>query len=323
MVAAKAAVLYADNVRLASARLYYALLSLMRRKEAPKQSRELPARLSALAEAVGVYDDQDLGSNETMNLSYPDAPTTAALNDLAEGLRQKAFTIARFSHTIETSVGLMKGSIPTAIPVVDQETVTRLDAFTKHTLRKFMRDDFLTPEVLTKTRARGAWLLGGMLGSLPVFPIAQWDDLMELRKELQDTRSKLMRKMDEIATSRLDIGGPSAVSKYVDSLWNGEIRNEIQAVQEEANERARQFGARKMALRAIKGGVPVLGLTIGSDLLAHVAHQPLALGIPLLGLAGKVVSEIDKRREVLSGIQTFSPFWMLYQANERWGNGRQ
>jgi hypothetical protein len=102
----KASYLYAEDIQLASVRLFYALLATR-----GYQNKHLRERYRDLEEKVGLADVIDLSQiGLTAIGDFPlDERAVRVLDVLAEGYRRRAFTILNYQDAIKAMPNLLRG----------------------------------------------------------------------------------------------------------------------------------------------------------------------------------------------------------------------
>lgn len=345
LVAVKASFLYSENVQLASARLYYTLLA-MRAHEKDERYQERLQRCFDKLLAIREHEndkryEQKLrrcfnelkdaapldGVNPRelgvvmVNVPPPDKRSILAVIELAEGLRENAFSILSYDRVVQKSLDLMRGHVPTleVIPVLDQDTFDRLDGFTRFTLGGPKRD---APGPLAQSDDRSsayrAWLANEFLGRMPSFPTANWDVLLKMRHQLKGVRKRLLSTMDELAK---DLGAgktPDSIAEFAHQKWVRKVEAELEDIE-------RKLERERSSIRLVGAGLPNLAMGIGLAITGIVEHHMAYFTIGALGTGGaaaalavqQLAQEGDARRKIRDPVRSH-PYWFLYRASKRW-----
>jgi hypothetical protein len=336
LIGTKAAYLYAENVELASTRLYYTLLAIRMHKD--RLPYNLPQTdLEKIGQAIGLADDAE-AEEAGLYLPVPSQEDLSAVIELSEGLRARAFSVIPYrkdetqkgTTVINTTLRMMRGKTWPAdtIPVLDQRTLDRMEGFTRVTLRSTEPD---TPGPLAsraeRVLARRPWLANEFLGHMPTFPGAKWDKLMNVREQLRPERDSLLSAMRDLShdMSQLtedlkDPETPGAIAKYAAAAWELKVRGEIDQIEKKLGGlRAPGELSRFVTTGTLTSSVTI---AVGLGAIGLGMHHPdvTATGfvLSLTGLTTSVVQQIKARGSVNDGARVV-PCWFLQQASEHWG----
>jgi hypothetical protein len=311
LVAVKAAILYTENVKLASSRLYYALLSIQRQEGYSDE-------LAALGRRVNL---PPLGAEwpahecSVMNTDV-DEEEVLAVKELAKGLACRAFTVVPYREVLGISFDFMRGTIDTTkiIPILDQTTLERISGFTHVTLRKVEPDPpGPMADLKDVKRAAWAWLANEFIGHMPVLPDASWIDLLRWRDELRSVRHRFLSEMFQLAR---DMGvTPGEVADSAWDAWCFEVASKVADV----SDSLKDLKTRPMLDRLIAAGTPNTVLAIGLAIAGSIAlHHPEvgALSAPALTLAEVYRQEAMSRRKVKAQAKGM-PFGFLHQLSDQ------
>lgn len=312
LLALKAAYLYAEDVQLASARLYYALLAMR-----GPQNKHLRERFSGLEEAVGLANITDLEQiGLTMINDFPlDEETVMAVEELAEGYRREAFTILPYDHVVDATSNLMLGEWSwLGIPVLDQSTFEVLDSFYKISLQTTNPEaKGLVGPAGSRELPSHAWVANEFLADMPVFPKANWTDLLDMREYLRPGRLRFLEATQELA-SDLEDDTPAGIA-IAAKKWDKDIRGKLEEIDDFLNEVKslpswRRFVGDGRALALLGVGFAAANVMPEPHLLAAEG-----LGLTIGGLGQLLIKkDIDRRSREQKARRR--PYWFLYQVSE-------
>lgn len=313
----KSAFLYAEEVELASSRLYYVLLAMRTHKSAGRLNDSQRVTLAELERKVGVEEYVESEPKARMvNVGPPSAKSVHAVTELAEGLHKKLFSVAPYNKVIETSLNLMNGKRDTLgrTPVLDQPTLERLENFNTVSLRG--RGPFA--KSLDRALARRPWLASQLIGNMPAFPEAPWEVLLEMRELLKDHRTRLLAAMTELSEYLDGLDEPPKIAEYPSGLWELKVENELDQIRQ----KLRALRIRQSLRRLAAAGLPTAAISI--EVAAH--HPVLAVGAGFsasLISASQLLIQEANYRQALDAQITCSPYWFLRQTSKRWGGPRK
>jgi hypothetical protein len=334
LIGVKAAFLYAENVELASARLYYALLA-MRMHKGSQRGEDRQPDLRDLEQAVGLTDDTESEKASTYLLPAS-RRDILAVKELAEGFRMKAFSLTPYhkqvaheaqNTVVKTTFDLMRGKVwpPDIVPVLDQPTLDRLQGFTRITLQTTEPN---APGPLTRRAdrvlARRPWLANEFLGHMPDFPGAKWDFLLEVREELKDERDNLFvtmgelaRDMSELTEARTDPETPGEIVEHASDVWELKVKGEINQIRRKLRGlRMRSELTRFVTAGALTSSIAV-GVGVGGSFIANHPELTTAGALSIAGLATSLVQQTKARRGVKEEAKVM-PYWFLHKAAHYW-----
>lgn len=344
LMALKASFLYAENIQLASARLYHALflmheyrndaryrevlqgcldnlIAKCRRSGIKRNEKELRQYLDEL-EGVACIDgiNQEKPNIKMVNILPPDEGSISAAIELAEGLDRDCFSIVSYDDVVQKSLDFIYGNVPTleVIPVVDQDTLDQLEGFTRFSLGGRELDipgPLADPE--DRSPAYKAWAANALLGSMPQFPATNWNDLSEVRDQLRNVRKTFLSAMNDLCQDFGTGGRPDKIAEFL-----SEKRLIIEANLEEIG---RQLEEERSSSRLVGAGLPQLAMGIGLAVTGLVEHQMPYWAICASGTGGaaialavqQVAQEADARRKIRDKAKSH-PYWLLYHASECW-----
>lgn len=352
-IAAKASFLYSENVQLASTRLYYTLLAMRAHEKDERYQKRLQKCLYELAAARG-YEEHVIRHDRAIeryerklrrcldqlkdaalldgvdpreqgavmvNVPPPNKRSLRGVIELAEGFDMRAFSVLSYDEVVHKSLDFMRGDVSTleVIPVLDQDTFDHLEGFTRFTLGGPKKR---APGPLANSEDRAvayqAWLANTFLCHMPAFPRASWDALFEMRGQLQGTRERLLREMDELARDLGEGKTPDSISEFARRKWVRKVKRELRDIET-------KVAKESASLRLIGGGLPQLAVGVGLAITGLVEHaEILTIGAATtVGGAGalavqQLARERDARRKIGYDIRTH-PYWFLYHSSKRWG----
>ena len=344
LTALKSACLYAENLELASSRLYYTLLAIRMHKKYIKC--DIPqSDIDRLEQAAGLIDDvnsQEIGTY----LPVPNRDDLLAVGALSKGLKLEAYSIVPFriatkrsddttksdNTTVATiALGMMRGEgvYANAIPILDQSTLDRMQGFRRVTLEKV--EPQISDPILSRQEvvlARRSWLANEFFGHMPAFPNTKWDLLMKMRDRLRPERDSLLGVMRDIAhdmaqltEDRNEPETPGSIARYAEAEWELKIKGEI-------NQIKLKFEGLKLLpelSRFTEVGTLTSSISLAIGLGANYpAVTTAGATIALSTLAQSIVKQVKARRNIDEQIR-LRPYWFLQQGVKTWGapNWRQ
>jgi len=312
LFALKATYLYADDVQLASARLYYTLLAMR-----GPHNKHLRERFSDLEERIGLTDVVDLEQiGLTMINDYPISENAVrAVEELAEGFRAGAFTVLPYEGMVEATSNLMLGGWDwLGIPVLDQPTFEVLDGIYKISLQTMKPEaQGLVGPAGSRKVPSPAWVTNEFLANMPVFPKANWVDLLEMREYLRPGRPRFLEAIQTLARS-LEDDTPAGIAVAA-KMWNKDVRERLEEIDDLLNEVKSLPSWRKF----IGDGraLAMLGVGLAATDVAPDPHRLAAegLGLAVAGLGQLLMKQANERR-VNEHKARRKPYWFLYKVKE-------
>jgi len=151
---------------------------------------------------------------------------------------------------------------------------------------------------------------------MPVFPEANWADLLQMREHVRPARRKLWTALQELARN-FEEDTPAGIAQDAKVHWEEDVLGKLEEVDDLLNPVKRLPSWRKFAG---DGAVTtLLGVGIAASALV-LDHPQLAaaegLGVSMAGLSTLLVKEANDRRRRKEKAK-FMPYWFLYEASEQ------
>jgi len=303
----KGSYLISEELRLASARLYYTLLAM--RGPANKHLRKEFSDLEDKIGLANIADPKELGLS-TINDFLLSERNVLALREIASGFRQGAFTILPYDDVVQAMCDLMLGKWKwMGIPMFDQSTFEVLDSFYKISLQGSNPNAKGLVDPGSRKRSSYAWAANKLLSNTPAFPHASWPELFEMREHLRPGRRPFLKAMRKLV-DKFDEDTPVGITEGL-AEWEDDINDELEEVEDFFSSVKRLPYWRKFL--GDGGGTAMLGLGVAA-VHPHWAVGGLGLAIASFGqlLLKETNERSEKKYEKERDVKTM-PYWFLYE----------
>lgn len=296
--AAKASMLYSDQVILTSSRL---CTMAMRPEWWGLEGEQQLGLMSALKDALNIQrpDDSEPTGAEVYEGSL-DAEWVALL-DLTKGWTEGHLRILDQEATIQSSLLLMLDAWDPklGIPVLDERSLDRMDGFREHTLAKRVPQLLSNSPRATSTnsvRAEGL-LVRELLGTLPAFPSASWDEISDVRDRLANSRTRFRAAIMTAATELAEVPLNelhTAAAHYRSRTVQPALADIDDALQElRVVPTLLRVATDKAAL-----GAGAAALAIVASSVTGIADASLLQPLLGAGASAAAIREVDSRRKI-------------------------
>ena len=169
-------------------------------------------------------------------------------------------------------------------------------------------------------RAKQAALAAGFLNRLPAFPDATVDEILDVRKDLEDPLIRFRGAMVAFATELSESAFGDELGGEIQDLWFAKVAPHLADLKERVaeNHALRQLAG--LAVDSKTGATASIASvsTIGFEALRQPEHLPALLAATVPAVLGATLAAEVRRRKVAREIRRDS-LYLLYRADELLG----